>query len=267
MPRSKRNRIVHLTQTDKKGFERKEELINDIRESIDEFENLFVFDLVNQKNSVLKTIRSEWHHSKFFLGKNKVIHVALGREEQEEYVENIAGLVKYITGNCGLLFTNKSVEETKEYFNNFTESTYANPGSLAEKSIVLPKGHLSFPASMYEQLNLLHVPVRLRKGVLELPEEYIVCSIGDILSPSQCRLLKLLKIELSFFKIVLKACFNIKNNTITDISPFDNNNDEDDEDDEEDDSGGNPFAKLIKKKEKKAKKKKKSKKKNSMNED
>lgn len=48
---------------------------------------------------------------RFFLGKNKVMRVALGRDEDEEYRDNLHKLALYLTGQVGLLFTNQPIEK------------------------------------------------------------------------------------------------------------------------------------------------------------
>ncbi|KAH9590182.1 mRNA turnover 4 [Schistosoma haematobium] len=49
------------------------------------------------------------------------------------------------------------------------------------------------------------MPVKLVKGVVHLEREYLVCRRGDVLSPEQCRILKLFQIEISEFRVGLLA--------------------------------------------------------------
>lgn len=48
---------------------------------------------------------------RFFLGKNRVISVALGRSKEDECKENVHEISKRLKGQCGILFTDKSSEE------------------------------------------------------------------------------------------------------------------------------------------------------------
>ena len=41
------------------------------------------------RNSKLKEVRSQWKESRFFYGKNRVMQLALGRSEAEEYKEGL----------------------------------------------------------------------------------------------------------------------------------------------------------------------------------
>ena len=49
------------------------------------------------RNNKLKTVREKWSHSKFFIGKNRVLSKALGGTEEEEYAEGLSMVARY---NC-----------------------------------------------------------------------------------------------------------------------------------------------------------------------
>lgn len=53
-------------------------------------------------------------HYRFFFGKNKVMSYALGKSAQEEIQNNLHKLALKIEGQCGLLFTNRSVDDVIE---------------------------------------------------------------------------------------------------------------------------------------------------------
>lgn len=81
---------VSLTQAKKKGRVGKESLVEEIRESIDSFAHCYVFSIANVRNHHLKEIRTEMKETcRFFMGKNKVMAVALGATKEDEYRENL----------------------------------------------------------------------------------------------------------------------------------------------------------------------------------
>ena len=92
MPKSKRDRKVTLSKVSKKvGLNFKQELIDKIRQAIDKYERLFVFTVDNMRNQKLKTLREHYRDtSKFFLGKNRVMSVALGNYIPRVLVDRIA---------------------------------------------------------------------------------------------------------------------------------------------------------------------------------
>lgn len=51
---------VSLTQATRKGREGKEQLIEEIREAVEEFEYVYLFTVHNSKNQAFKNIRAEW---------------------------------------------------------------------------------------------------------------------------------------------------------------------------------------------------------------
>lgn len=67
MPKSKRSKVVHLTQVNKKTREDKEELFNKIRAYIVEFAHCFVFSVNNMRNNHLKDVRREMQDSRYII--------------------------------------------------------------------------------------------------------------------------------------------------------------------------------------------------------
>src|SRR5690349_18639859 len=103
--------------------------------------------------------------NRFFLGKNKVMKVALGRTEAEEYADNLSKISRDLNGNVGLLFTDKTEDEVTEYFNKLSEKDFARSGFVATETVQVPQGPLpQFIGSMVESLRTLGLPVDLKKG-------------------------------------------------------------------------------------------------------
>ena len=48
------------------------------------------------RNNKLKTVREKWSHSKFFIGKNRVLSKALGGTQEEEYAEGLSMVARYV---------------------------------------------------------------------------------------------------------------------------------------------------------------------------
>ncbi|KAG5274731.1 hypothetical protein AALO_G00139520 [Alosa alosa] len=209
MPKSKRDKKISLTKTAKKGLELKQTLIEELRKCVDIYRNVFIFSVENMRNNKLKDIRTAWKHSRFFFGKNKVMMIALGRGPTDEYKDNLHKVSRFLKGEVGVLFTNKTKEEVQEYFDNFKETDYARAGNVAQMAVTLDEGPLEqFPHSMEPQLRQLGLPTALKKGVVTLIKDYEVCKDGDTLTPEQARILKLFAIEMAEFKLTLKCMWN-----------------------------------------------------------
>ena len=119
MPKSKRDRKVTLTKTSKKGgLEFKQGLVQRIRESVDTYSNLYVFSVDNMRNNHFKAVREAWKNENrratFFMCKNRVMALALGREEEEEYNDNLHKVSKLLRGpNRGLMLTNEGMRNSQ----------------------------------------------------------------------------------------------------------------------------------------------------------
>ncbi|XP_034022106.1 mRNA turnover protein 4 homolog [Thalassophryne amazonica] len=234
MPKSKRDKKISLTKTTKKGLESKQKLIEELRTCVDTYTNLFIFSVANMRNNKLKDIRTAWKHSRFFFGKNKVMIVALGKGDTDEYRDNLHKVSKYLRGEVGVLFTNKTKDEVQEYFSHFKEMDYARSGNQAQMDVTLDEGPLEqFPHSMEPQLRQLGLPTALKKGVVTLLQDYKVCKEGDTLTPEQARILKLLGIEMAEFKVQIKCMWNSQTCNFDDFAEEDvtvQDNEEEDED-------------------------------------
>ncbi|XP_071854130.1 mRNA turnover protein 4 homolog [Apostichopus japonicus] len=204
MPKSKRDKKVSLTETKRKGLEFKQKLVDEVRGCVDTYERLFVLSVENMRNTKLKDVRTAWKHSRFFFGKNKVIMLAFGKHPESEYKDSLHKITEKLQGNVGLLFTNKTKEEVLEWFKTYTEPEFARSGNKATELVVLPEGPLDqFGHSMEPHLRQLGLPTELKKGVIHLRSEHTVCKVGDVLTPEQARILKLLGKQTVKFAIKL----------------------------------------------------------------
>lgn len=206
MPKSKRNKQIELAKTKKRGLDWKKGLFEEVRSCVDKYTNAFVFLVNDMRNSKMKTVREQWKHSRFFIGKNKIMAMALGRSAEEEYKPNLHKLGKEIKGQCGLLFSNKPIEEVLSWFRSYSEGDYARSGNAATETVNLTQGPLAmFPHNLEPYLRQLGLPTTLEKGVIHLIKDHEVCKEGDVLTPETARILKLLGYEMAEFHITI-AC-------------------------------------------------------------
>merc|ERR1712226_952407 len=77
MPRSKRNKMVSLTKTEKKNSgEHKSSKIEEIRDALREYKYFYTYTTDNTRNAVLKQLRLDWRDdSRFFETKRRLIQV------------------------------------------------------------------------------------------------------------------------------------------------------------------------------------------------
>ncbi|KAI9103610.1 hypothetical protein K1719_023233 [Acacia pycnantha] len=205
MPKSKRNKTVTLSKTKKKGREHKEAIVNAIKEAAEKFSSVFVFSFENMRNKKFKEFREQLKStSRFFLGSNKVMQVALGHSAADEIRPGLRKVSKLLRGDAGMVFTNLPKEEVERLFNQFEEYDFARTGSTATEKVELKEGPLEqFTHEMEPLLRKQGMPVRLNKGVVELVSDFVVCEEGKPLSPEASRILRLLGIQMATFKLHL----------------------------------------------------------------
>eukprot|EP00250_Pteridium_aquilinum_P005509 c15590_g1_i1 orf=122-814(+) len=205
MPKSKRNKLVTLSKTKKKGRESKESLVKTVRQCLDDYSTLYIFAFENMRNIKFKEFRDSLKDSsRLFLGSNKVLQIALGRTKAEEVKDGLHKASEMLHGECGLFLTNLPKEEVKRIFEEFEEYDFGKTGSLATETVELKEGPLDqFSHDMEPFLRKQGLPVRLNRGVVELIADYTVCQEGEHLSPEASRILRLLGIQMAAFRMHL----------------------------------------------------------------
>lgn len=209
--------VVHLTQVSKKGKEHKVKLFEQVQEAANQYQQVWLFRVENMRNLFIKQVRLDFASSKIFVGRNKVMAKALGKDANEELLEGIHELSGKLSGDIGLLFTNEPEETVKEYMENLCELDYARAGCVAAETITVTADQFplknvqtdeNIPATAESQLRACGLPTTLIGGHIKLNKEsHTVCEKGEKLKSEQCRLLKLLGHKLSHFRIHLVGCY------------------------------------------------------------
>lgn len=209
MPKSRRTKPANLTATKPKGREHKTELITAVREACDKYAHVYTITIKNLRTNLLQQVRADRAgDSRIFLGNNKVLALALGRDAETSQAPNLYKLTKFLTGVSGLFFTSLDKKEVKDYFASIAGNVFARTGALSEVSFHIPQGPLDamrFPHSMCEYLRKLGLPVKLDKGVINVEEETVVCEPGEELTAEAATILKLFGLETAQFGMVLTA--------------------------------------------------------------
>ena len=182
---------------------------------MDSHDALYLFSYENMRSNKFKDIRMHFRPtpmndapSRIFLGKNKLLQVALGRTPEDEYSDNLRQVSKLISGgSIGLLFSSRPRAEVEEYFENFVEPDFARAGFEAPESVFVDNTMLeNFPVSMVEQLRKLGLPTQVDNGKVILMDgrtEYRICKEGETLSAEKCKLLVQFGKKLSEFRVRL----------------------------------------------------------------
>ena len=208
------NGIVALTQTAKKTRDHKSSVIQDIRDTIDEHDALYLFSFENMRSNHFKDVRMHFREadmegksSRIFLGKNKLMQIALGRGPEDEHADNLRQVSKLVTGNVGLLVTSKPRDEVEEYFANLVQEDFARAGSEAPRAVEITADMVAtHPVSMMEQFRKLGMPVEIQNGKVGFvggKTEYVVCKKGQSLSAEACKILVHFGVKVAEFRVSL----------------------------------------------------------------
>ncbi|CAH0049109.1 unnamed protein product [Clonostachys solani] len=238
MPKSKRSKVVHMTQVSKKTRDQKDKLFQNIRDAVPEYQHVFVFDVDNMRNNHLKDVRRELSDCRIFFGKTKLMAKALGQNAADALAPGTEDLSKYLTGSVGLILTNRPAEEILNYFSTFSPVDFARAGVPATRDFTIPAGVVYATAgevpveydvplehSIEPELRRLGVPTKMVKGKIVLGEEsgegegYRICKEGDVLDSRQTRLLKLFGACLSEFKVNVLAYWSSATGEVTEVNP------------------------------------------------
>ena len=212
MPKSKRNKVVSLTKTDKKNSsEHKTSKIEEIRDALKEYKYFYTYTTDNTRNQVLKQLRLDWRKdSRFFETKRRLIQVAFGRNESTEVFPGLAKLANRVNGDVALLMTNKEIDDIRQQLDTYNEYDYARAGNLAISTVIVKAGSLKDFVSHSEEPYLrtkLNLPVKLDRGVVHLLQDVRICTFKDKLSALQALQLKTFKVKLAEFRINLDAMY------------------------------------------------------------
>ena len=153
--------------------------------------------------------------SRIFLGKNKLLQIALGKNPEDEYADNLRHVSDEISESVGLLFTSRSKKSVLKYFENLVEPDFARAGFIAPTDVVITNEMLAnHPVSMLEQqFRKQGLPVKIENGVIVLldgKKEYRLCKEGETLSPEKCKALSHFGIKLSEFRVKLVCHWSAK---------------------------------------------------------
>uniref|UniRef100_A0A7S1XBV9 Ribosome assembly factor mrt4 n=1 Tax=Compsopogon caeruleus TaxID=31354 RepID=A0A7S1XBV9_9RHOD len=221
MPKAKRNRIVTLSKLSGRGISRdvKGKVIERVRQLLDDFPRIYVFRVENMRTTAMTALRAELRaDTRFFLGRNKVMQVAVGKDPASEHLSGSSELGPFLKTGNGVFGTTKEHKDVLEYFSGFEAPEFARSGFVANTEIILSPGHLAnFEPNQENELRSLGLPVSLMRGKVMLNEEFVVCKIGDTLTPEKAKIAKLLGIPMAHFRIELIAMWEKETGSVLEI--------------------------------------------------
>ncbi|EFC47373.1 60S acidic ribosomal protein [Naegleria gruberi] len=234
MPKAKRDKLITLTKTKKRSTkEQKNKLVEEIRNAIEEFNNIYILDLSNCRTNHVKEIRRDFNESKFFMTKNKVMRVALGTSPENEVENDLHNASKFLTATRALFITDRPKAEVAKYFANFKRSDYAKVGFVATKTITLEAGPVDWmPFSLEERLLNLGLPIEVKNKVINILRPFNLCTFGEPITAQQAKLLKHFGHELTEFNASIVCHYDKKTHKLEKFVEEPTGDEEEGDDDE-----------------------------------
>lgn len=230
------NATVALTKTAKKTREHKSNYVDTVRSAIDSNDRLYLFSYENMRSNHFKDVRLHFRggnakdsmdddeegggngEGRLFLGKNKLLQIALGRSSEDEYSDNLHQLSKILSGSVGILCTSQTPKDVESYFANLAVEDFARAGQTAPQTVMLSQSQIeTHPVSMVEQFRKLGLPVEVKNGRVAFVggrEEWEVCKEGKELSVEQCKILTHMGLKLAVFRIELVCRWEKEEGTV-----------------------------------------------------
>ncbi|KYN97431.1 putative ribosome biogenesis protein MRT4 [Plasmodium gaboni] len=208
MPKSKRNVKISLTKVKKKvnKKEMKDLKLLEIKKMI-QIPNVYVYvlDIRTYSNNNLKVAIEHFKpNGKFFIGKNKLMKLALGINENNEIKPNMSKISELLVGNRILLITKDGPLSVLKFFNEFQPEEYIKHGNISPQDITLKCGDvLNVPVSMQKDLQKRKLNFDIIDQKIILKENKILAEKDKLISLENSKILRMLNMKIAFFDITV----------------------------------------------------------------
>lgn len=192
MPTSRKRKNGIIKKQPKNRRQSNADVVEAVSNCLETFKGLYILNFDCIRSSILKELRSGWKDSRFFFGKNRVIRYALGRTEEEERYKGLHLLAPYLSGNIGVLFTNRTRDQVYDFFNNFVVNEYPRTGSKSPRDVILKAGPLDIPVEMEPKLREFGLPVEVQNNEIFLMSDVALLQQNSVISRETVKILETL---------------------------------------------------------------------------
>jgi len=139
---------------------------------------------------IRKTLRGQ---AVLLMGKNTMMRKAI-RLHLEEHPQ-WEGILPYITGNIGLVFTNDDMAKIRDLCLSLKVPASAKAGIKAPSDVIIPKGVTTLEPTKTSFLQALNIASKINKGTIEILQDVNLIKKGDKVGSSEATLLQMLDIR------------------------------------------------------------------------
>jgi len=175
--------------------EKKEEYFNKLIGLLTEYRKILIVLCDNIGSSHMQRIRQSLRGQAILLmGKNTMMRrvIRLHLEENPDW----EGLLPYITGNIGLVFTNDpDLQRIRDICLGSKVPAAAKAGIKAPADVIIPKGITQLEPTKTSFLQALNIASKINKGTIEILQDVQLIKKGDKVGSSESTLLQMLDIR------------------------------------------------------------------------
>jgi len=161
---------------------------------LDEYTRVLVVTADNVGSKHMQQIRKAMRGKAVLLmGKNTMIRKAI--RDHLEKTPALEGLLPYVKGNIGLVFTNGDLSDIRTKLTELKVQAAAKAGSIAPVDVVVPAGNTNMEPTKTSFFQALSIPTKINRGTIEIINDIHLLTTGNKVSLSQAALLQMLGIR------------------------------------------------------------------------
>jgi len=144
----------------------------------------------NQMQQIRRALRGK---AVLLMGKNTMIRK--GIRNNLEKTPQLEGILPYVKGNIGFVFTNGDLAEIRTKIVSLKVEAAAKAGSIAPVDVIVPAGNTGMEPTKTSFFQALSIPTRINKGTIEIINDIHLLTLGQKVNLSQAALLQMLGVR------------------------------------------------------------------------
>lgn len=174
----------------------KKETVRELEELIKRYPVIGVINISEFPARQFQGIREKLRdQAKILVAKNTLVKIAIEKAAREKDPK-LVGLVKYLKGEKGFIFTDMDPFKLNRILIRSKMSAPAKPGSKSPRDIVIPAGETDLPPGpAVGELQRVGIKARIQAGKVTILEDCHLVKAGDVISSETASVLNKLGIQ------------------------------------------------------------------------
>jgi len=188
--------------------EKKAEYFNKLVHLLQDYRKILIVLCDNIGSAHMQRIRKSLRGKAILLmGKNTMMRKAIRLHLNEN--PDWEGILPYITGNIGLVFTNAGdLQSIRDICLESKVPAAAKAGIKAPADVIVPKGVTTLEPTKTSFLQALNIASKINKGTIEILQDVNLIKKGDKVGSSEATLLQMLDIRPFEYGLQLMAVYD-----------------------------------------------------------